>query len=224
MKLKKIASLMLAGIMAVSMLAGCDGKGGSGEEENPVVPAETGVVAYANDALTADQKEIFTYAASADLDAILKDLASSTSNFDADTINEIYSKYIAVYESDLIKKLNGKLDGIVLSDNDFSEAPADGKSQKRGLVYTISGRLDADEAVGKIAKSVGNMIVGTDDDKNNGIICPDVVEYNKTKYDCAYSAEISAVKVSSSSAPNESAWVVAIVLTQNLTKVSNTVA
>ena len=31
MKLKKIASLMLAGIMAVSMLAGCDGKGGSGQ-------------------------------------------------------------------------------------------------------------------------------------------------------------------------------------------------
>ena len=222
MKLKKIASLMLAGIMAVSMLAGCDGKGGSGEEENPVVPAETGVVAYANDALTADQKEIFTYAASADLDAILKDLASSTSNFDKDTIHRIYSQYSEKYEGELIKKLNGKLDGIVLSDNDFSEAPADGKSQKRGLVYTISGRLDAEEAVGKIAGVVGGYVERDND--NNGITCPDVVEYNGTKYDCAYSAEISAVKVSSSSAPNESAWVVAIVLTQNLTKVSNTVA
>ena len=222
MKLKKIASLMLAGIMAVSMLAGCDGKGGSGEEENPVVPAETGVVAYANDALTADQKEIFTYAASADLDAILKDLASSTSNFDKDTIHSIYSQYGEEYESELIKKLNGKLDGIVLSDNDFSKAPADGKSQKRGLVYTISGRLDAEEAVGKIAGVVGDYVERDDD--TNGIICPDVVTYNNTKYDCAYSAEISAVKVSSSSAPNESAWVVAIVLTQNLTKVSNTVA
>ena len=222
MKLKKIASLMLAGIMAVSMLAGCDGKGGSGEEENPVVPAETGVVAYANDALTADQKEIFTYAASADLDAILKDLASSTSNFDKDNIHSIYSQYGEEYESELIKKLNGKLDGIVLSDNDFSEAPADGKSQKRGLVYTISGRLDAEEAVGKIAGVVGGYVERDND--TNGINCPDVVEYNGTKYDCAYSAEISAVKVSSSSAPNESAWVVAIVLTQNLTKVSNTVA
>ena len=224
MKLKKIASLMLAGIMAVSMLAGCDGNGGSGEEENPVVPAETGVVAYANDALTADQKEIFTYAASADLDAILKDLASSTSNFDAGKIEEIYTQQFNSKYSDLSGKLRGKLDGIIREDGKFNYPPADGKSQKNGYVYTISGRLDADEAVGKIAKSVGNMIVGTDDDKNNGIICPDVVEYNKTKYDCAYSAEISAVKVSSSSAPNESAWVVAIVLTQNLTKFSNTVA
>ena len=38
MKLKKIASLMLAGVMAVSMLAGCKGSANSGEEENPVVP------------------------------------------------------------------------------------------------------------------------------------------------------------------------------------------
>ena len=31
MKLKKIASLMLAGVMAVSMLAGCEGSANSGE-------------------------------------------------------------------------------------------------------------------------------------------------------------------------------------------------
>ena len=222
MKLKKIASLMLAGIMAVSMLAGCDGKGGSGEEENPVVPAETGVVAYANDALTADQKEVFTYAASADLDAILKDLASSTSNFDADKIEKIYTEQFSSKYSDLSGKLRGKLDGIIREDGKFNNPPADGKSQKNGYVYTISGRLDAEEAIGKVAGAVGYYVESDND--TNGITCPDVVTYNSTNYDCAYSAEISAVKVSSSSAPNESAWVVAIVLTQNLTKVSNTVA
>ena len=223
MKLKKIASLMLAGIMAVSMLAGCDGKGGSGEEENPVVPAETGVVAYANDALTADQKEIFTYAASADLDAILKDLASSTSDFSETDIRTIYSNVTSfTADADVGAKLRKKLGGLI--DDDFEKAPADGASKHYGWVYTISGRLDAEEAVGKIAKYVGGLIVGDSDDSRNGITCPDVVTYNDTKYDCAYSAEISAVKVSSSSAPNESAWVVAIVLTQNLTKVSNTVA
>ena len=220
MKLKKIASLMLAGIMAVSMLAGCDGKGGSGEEENPVVPAETGVVAYANDALTADQKEIFTYAASADLDAILKDLASSTSNFSETTIKGIYNNKYTSEWSNLSSKLNGKLDGIVLNGDDFSNEPADGKSQKRGYIYVVSGRLEQEEAVGAVAARVGNDV----EDDSTSIICPPTVDYNGTKYDCAYSAEISAVKVSSSSAPNESAWVVAIVLTQNLTKVSNTVA
>ena len=51
MKLKKIASLMLAGVMAVSMLAGC--KSGSGTDATPgtddtVVVPETGIVAALN--------------------------------------------------------------------------------------------------------------------------------------------------------------------------------
>ena len=40
MKLKKIASLMLAGVMAVSMLAGCSNKGGAsseGQNDEPTV-------------------------------------------------------------------------------------------------------------------------------------------------------------------------------------------
>ena len=223
MKLKKIASLMLAGIMAVSMLAGCDGKGGSGEEENPVVPAETGVVAYANDALTADQKEIFTYAASADLDAILKDLASSTSDFSKSNIHNIYVKMNAYENNSTVGgKLNKKLDGLV--NYDFEEAPADGASKHYGWVYTISGRLSEKEAINKIAGAFGDDATTDAAGTGTDLYCKPVVEYNGTNYDCAYSAEISAVKVSSSSAPNESAWVVAIVLTQNLTKVSNTVA
>ena len=223
MKLKKIASLMLAGIMAVSMLAGCDGKGGSGEEENPVVPAETGVVAYANDALTADQKEIFTYAASADLDAILKDLASSTSDFSEDNIHDIYVKMNAYENNSTVSgKLNKKLDGLV--DSNFEKAPDDGASKHYGWVYTISGRLSEKEAINKIAGAFGDDATTNATGTGSDLYCSPVVTYNGTKYDCAYSAEISAVKVSSSSAPNESAWVVAIVLTQNLTKVSNTVA
>ena len=67
------------------------------------------------------------------------------------------------------------------------------------------------------------MLSTEDDSKIGGIPCPPTVKYNDDTYDCAYSAEISAVKVSNSSASNESAWVVAIVLTQNITKASNTV-
>ena len=46
MKLKKIASLMLAGIMAVSMLAACgEGKGNSSSSSSSSQPTTTGVVA-----------------------------------------------------------------------------------------------------------------------------------------------------------------------------------
>ena len=53
MKLKKIASLALAGIMAVSMLTAC-GEGGSSSSEptNPVVPAASNVAGYMNQLLS----------------------------------------------------------------------------------------------------------------------------------------------------------------------------
>ena len=115
-------------------------------------------------------------------------------------------------------KLNGLVDG------NFVNAPANGVSDHYGYVYGVSGKLSEKEAVAKIASNFAEgYVLNTADDKNDGIECPPTVDYNGDTYDCAYSAEISAVKVSNSSASNESAWVVAIVLTQNITKASNTV-
>ena len=219
MKLKKIASLMLAGLMAVSMLAGCEGKGSSSSEpENPVVPT-TGVVAYANDAVsedTAKAKNFEGFAASTNLDAILNDLATSTGNFSQTDIAGIFKDDVSAADtdSDVQKKLNDKLDGLV--DDEFDKIPADNVSDKYGYIYTVSGKVDEKEMVGKVVdKFVDDVLedVAT------------VVENSTTdtKYDTAHTAEISVVKVSSSSAPSESAWVVAIVLTQEVTKVSNTV-
>ena len=73
MKLKKIASLMLAGIMAVSMLAGCSGKT-NGEEkpgDDPVVVPETGIVAAVNNGQNADNDVKIDFTSSSTLDALL---------------------------------------------------------------------------------------------------------------------------------------------------------
>ena len=94
MKLKKIASLMLAGVMAVSMLAGCKGSANSGEEENPVVPT-TGIVADANGVLTDTEKEIFSYVGSTNLDTILKEIAADTKNLSEQDIASAYTKFTA---------------------------------------------------------------------------------------------------------------------------------
>lgn len=219
MKLKKIASLMLAGLMAVGMLAGCEGKGSSsGEEENPVVPT-TGVVAYANDAVSEDTAKEYNFegfAASTNLDAILNDLATSTGNFSQTDIAGIFKDDVSAADtdSDVQKKLNDKLDGLV--DDEFDKIPADNVSDKYGYIYTVSGKVDEKEMVGKVVdkfvREELNDVETVVENKTTG-----------TKYDTAHTAEISVVKVSSSSAPSESAWVVAIVLTQEVTKVSNTV-
>ena len=58
MKLKKIASLALAGIMAVSMLAGCkDGSSSSSEPTNPVTPV-TDAAAVVNGELDNNEEKI----------------------------------------------------------------------------------------------------------------------------------------------------------------------
>ena len=219
MKLKKIASLMLAGLMAVGMLAGCEGKGSSsGEEENPVVPT-TGVVAYANDAVSEDTAKEYNFegfAASTNLDAILNDLATSTGNFSQTDIAGIFKDDVSAADtdSDVQKKLNDKLDGLV--DGEFDKIPADNVSDKYGYIYTVSGKVDEKEMVGKVVnKFVDEVLENVETVVTNNT--------TSTKYDTAHTAEISVVKVSSSSAPSESAWVVAIVLTQEVTKVSNTV-
>ena len=75
MKLKKIASLMLAGIMAVSMLAGCKDAASSSTPAVPETPVDTSFASALNDELTDEQKNIFTFEASSELDSVLNDIA-----------------------------------------------------------------------------------------------------------------------------------------------------
>ena len=73
MKLKKIASLMLAGVMAVSMLAGCSGKT-EGEEkpgDDVVVVPETGIVAEVNNGQNKDNKAKIDFTSNTSLDVAL---------------------------------------------------------------------------------------------------------------------------------------------------------
>ena len=70
MKLKKIASLALAGVMAVSMLAGCANKPGNNNDGNGNGQVETTVADVLNKAQTGDVKVNFTE--NADLNAALQ--------------------------------------------------------------------------------------------------------------------------------------------------------
>ena len=91
MKLKKIASLMLAGIMAVSMLAGCKGNTINEQpNEQPEEPTTSGYSAVFEDAMDpdviADGK--ITMSDNADLTARLN---KAIGNLSADTIDDFYN-------------------------------------------------------------------------------------------------------------------------------------
>ena len=222
MKLKKIASLMLAGVMVVSTLAGCSGKetDKTDDKEDNEIVATSNAVTYANDALKASVKEYITVKASSTLDGWTKDIATDTGVFKASDIKHTYTYLTAAAGSDgnrnhqnaMRAKLTKKLmDSNVVCVSDinegFTKVPADKKSQAGSLLYTVSGMLDEKSAV----ESVVSVVV-------NGVKCPEQID---NKYNCEYTAEISSVKVTNDSLNGESAWVIAVVITQNVTEAAN---
>ena len=76
MKLKKIASLALAGVMAVSMLAGCSGNGSNGDNNNSgntvVEPGTSSIVTAFNNGQDEDNKAEVDFTSSSMLDAALQ--------------------------------------------------------------------------------------------------------------------------------------------------------
>ena len=215
MKLKKIASLMLAGIMAVSMLAGCKTADNNGEEENPVVPVASDAVTYANDALSAKEKEVMTFSGNTELDALLKKVATNPDNFSSEEI-EYVSKNYAVgsnlngtgydLEDKVVEGLTGQRSVVFSS---FSTKPVDGVSQKVVVVGTVSGNVDEKTAVQMFVDAYAGYF---DTDFPNAI---------DGDYACDYAGEISIVKVASPEHSDKTAWVMAIVATQTVTETAN---
>ena len=221
MKLKKIASLMLAGIMAISMLTACGDNSDEGEA-NSQVPATSNVVDYANQTLSAVSKEYMTYKSSASLDAELKKAATDTSKFSAANISTVFQsgdpENDENYNYAMAGKIADDMSGVEAYSNEsytghgFDVMPANKDSKTIVWVYTVSGALNEKQAVEAAATHFSNWMVGSVLTKtlDNG------------KYDAKYTAEISALKVTNSSMQVGSAWVVAISTTQKVTKASNT--
>lgn len=219
MKLKKFAALALAGMMAVSMLAACSDKTTTGEEEDNQIVATSDAVTYANDALSASMKEHATFKANPTLDGWVKDIATNTDVFSADHIAGVYTNgtkvtYDNTYGQD---NLRGKLKEKLKDSNEiyvdpskdcFEADPADKSSQCTSVIYVLSGVLDEKSAV----QMAVNAVV-------KGVDFPLEIENNK--YTCEYSPEISALRVTNESLTGESAWVVAIVVTQTVTEAAN---
>ena len=94
MKLKKIASLMLAGVMAVSMLAGCSGKT-EGEEkpgDDVVVVPETGIVAEVNNGQSKNNEAKVDFTSNTSLDVAL---TSAVKAFGEDSYYDNLTKRVA---------------------------------------------------------------------------------------------------------------------------------
>ena len=172
MKLKKIASLALAGVMAVSMLAAC----GNTTPETPNEPdaPATGVSAEVG-ALVKDAPKYVTFADSSKLDSAL-DYAMQWAG-----VRFILDNYVNktdlqdVTEPELTDALKSKLnigtdvDEKTLEDIGAIKVDTDGKGAVAYELYAVSGIIGKDAVEQQIANELANVVKNYKAyDKDNG--------------------------------------------------------
>ena len=225
MKLKKIASLMLAGVMAVSMLAAC---GDNSSTTTPVVPpvddntATSAISDALNDQLFSKQADLLSFESNSKLASLLDRIAEDDEDFEirdnlvsgagrptllnptgADTdINNIVNA-----------AFNGTNPAVTMTNGDINVRHDDNRAYL--YVYTVDGSM---QDVDQIARAVMNGVNGLQDHVYDvaGIVDNGTIP-QQTDYE--YKGYAEMVKITNDNS-SDTAWVVAVLVEQHA--VSNT--
>ena len=208
MKLKKIASLALAGVMAVSMLAGCSGKGNnSGNNNGDGVVTATGVnadtvIAALKDATTEAVKVTASSELQNELETVVKFLGDASFSIGRD-------------DNGLGRNVLANFTGVDYLDA-FNFDVEDDYKKAQTVLFTAATDIvvgsDMDDTVYKllIARSIddaiGNLVM-KENSLNNGAMVEDGQDY----YTFNYTAELAVVEVSD--AAGRTAYVYACTVT-----------
>ena len=230
MKLKKIASLMLAGIMAVSMLTACDTTSNGDSNDDDVIvtpPTDTSFAAAVNGELSGPQKAVITFGSDSTLASVLKSVADElkTSYVDDTSVHIINGNYddsedfrhllgLGAAKS-FTARVSGNFAENVDTNNDGQWTYFNKKvttSETLADLIVVPGNLTEEGVAEKVASFVGNLIDNRMPN-DNGATTGD-------KYVYDYTGDIAVVKVTSLSG-DYSAYVVGLTVTQTATKVTN---
>ena len=210
MKLKKIASLMLAGVMAISMLAGCSGNTTDDNKGEGETSTATSYSTELRAAMTGAAKERVTAVANSKLDSALEqnvkkyfvitDYAGIT---EVDAVQVDLDNEDAVIYNNLVKSMNAEK-GIVAALDDENT-----KTTTAVNLYVVNATTSDEYALEQIAGMIG------------------IVDLPKTSADTNYkytydiSASIVTKTVTSSVVQGVETGVkyIAVAVTQNVTKV-----
>ena len=168
MKLKKIASLALAGVMAVSMLAGCSGNGSNGDNNNGgntvVEPGTSSIVTAFNDGQDKDNKVKVAFSSDASLDAALqkagKEVGSSATRLS-----------VLRYVVGLMGKSYDSLNDFATADTEDGEiVDKQSKTMIGVMMFTSANYWTEKDAVSDAARDVDDLIatLATDNKNSNG--------------------------------------------------------
>ena len=225
MKLKKIASLMLAGVMAVSMLAAC---GDNSSTTTPVVPpvddntAASAISDALNDQLFSKQADLLSFESNSKLASLLDRIAEDDEDFeirDALVNGAARPTLLAPggVNADITNIVNAAFNGtnpaVAMTNADIATNHDDNRAYL--YVYTVDGSM---QDVDQIARAVMNGVNGLQDHVydvagivDNGTI-PEQTDYE-------YKGYAEMVKITNDNS-SDTAWVVAVLVEQHA--VSNT--
>ena len=224
MKLKKIASLMLAGVMAISMLAGCSNGGNDNGDGTVVAPSTAaGKVIAGLDKDTADK---VTFATDTALETALQKMVK---NAGVDTTKMASSELLKV-NSKLATTVNG-LDAVYTVDNKNSTEATDKKEETGIWVYVLDeAGVSEDYAVSKFINQIETNPVAyswTAAGQKGDVVCSKLPEQSKTYvdadkneywYNFEYTGKVAVVEASNE-VTGQSRYVVAYTVTRTPTKV-----
>ena len=221
MKLKKIASLMLAGIMAVSMLAGCNGSTTTDDGNTDVKPVASDAVAIMNDAQSAVK-----FDNDADFDAALAAAAKKATH---SKVKGATYEIIPVQDDPVYKELEKKLDvdaNLVAKNDDIFFNALDESATKGGRSKMLTGLWKV-EANGLTEKAALEQVAAKMKGKIGGVEkYPATVTLKGTNagtYAATYTGTVSIVTVNTSdSGETETAYYIAVSVTQTLARDAQT--
>ena len=212
MKLKKIASLMLAGVMAVSMMTACSGKSADDTEEKPPVvdPVDDTFAASVNDLLSTEQKNVITFTNDATLNGVLAKVAPTIDSWNLMTFN-MGAGHVFVTDARDMRHLLGidRDNSMVFGDKLFSNEAT--SVTKAADIFVVDGSYTEEGVAEFVADYVEGLI------KCNSM---PAVGDEDVPYRYAYTGSIACTKVTNLSGDFES-YVVAFTVTQTPTKVTN---
>ena len=202
MKLKKIASLMLAGIMAVSMLAGCNNvsnnNGNNGEGEGATA---SGYSAKLGEKLAKTLKEkkldkIVTFADSSKDQAALEDAVTGYGALNlivgsaTPELTDIVNQDVDEDFKDAAETEDRVL--TVIGGDFFDTINNVGNTRKIGAVFAVDGTVKLDKAIGMLVEDYKAAFTSLE----SGVTVTDSSAPGKTTdYDFAYTVSVSVVNV-----------------------------
>lgn len=236
MKLKKIASLALAGVMAVSMLAGCNnGSSSNGDNGNADVTTNTSIVDAVNKGQSVANNVKITFTADSALDSALKkaaeklgvsateaNLKEAVTNMiglEVEKPDEAWYDYNRVVEVTNFERLGGLLGSSVVYATDHATNEEAGDED--GKTYTMYGVLKYEGAAYPTEESVLNTFandvdefIGTLSKNSNTTDGKLTVATGEKYYSYSYDGNVSMVAVENPSGVVD--HYVAVVLNQTI--------